>query len=264
VPRQRDPRRDEAYEIFKKNNGEIQNREIARLLNLPEKTVGGWKSKDKWIDRLNGVLQIKERSTPKKRGAPRGSKNALGNRGGSAPKRNSNAVSHGFFRTIFPDDEETFQIIDAIEHKSPVDIIWENIVIKYTAIARAQKLMYVNDQDDIVKVLKKEKSMSSEKMDINEKEWEFQFPWDRHAKLLNAQSRAMAELRSLIKDFLQLSGQDDHRRLQLEKMQHDIEKTKAEILQIKGGGNNEETDDWVKAIKDVANKRRQIKEEQHE
>ncbi len=46
---------------------------------------------------------------------------------------------------------------------------------------------------------------------------------------LNAQSRAMSELRSLIKQFNDLAHGDDERRLKLEGMQLKIEKTKAEI-----------------------------------
>lgn len=64
MPRQRDPRRDEAFEIWKQHNGNITNREIAQMLGVPEKTVGGWKAKDKWNEKLNGVLQKNERSTP--------------------------------------------------------------------------------------------------------------------------------------------------------------------------------------------------------
>jgi phage terminase small subunit len=62
MPRQRDPRRDEAFEIWKQNKGDITNREIADRLDVPEKTISAWKSRDKW----NVVLQKKERSTAKK------------------------------------------------------------------------------------------------------------------------------------------------------------------------------------------------------
>jgi phage terminase small subunit len=54
VAKQRDPRRDEAFEIYKQHNGEITNRAIAEQLNVPEKTIGGWKSKDKWKKKLAG------------------------------------------------------------------------------------------------------------------------------------------------------------------------------------------------------------------
>ncbi|GIN37810.1 terminase small subunit [Heyndrickxia oleronia] len=66
MPRKRDPRRDEAFVLWKESKGEITNRSIAEQLGVPEKTVGGWKSKDKWIEKLNGVLQTRIRSTPKK------------------------------------------------------------------------------------------------------------------------------------------------------------------------------------------------------
>ena len=67
MPRARDPNRDKAFEIWKKYEGNITNREIAKQLDVPEKTVSGWKSKDKWNDKLNGVLQSKIRSTPNKK-----------------------------------------------------------------------------------------------------------------------------------------------------------------------------------------------------
>ena len=69
MARKRDPRRDEAFEIWKQHNGEITNRAIAEQLDVPEKTIGGWKSKDKWNDKLNGVLHSIIRSTPKEKPA---------------------------------------------------------------------------------------------------------------------------------------------------------------------------------------------------
>lgn len=37
--------------------GNIANREIANTLDIPGKTISGWKAKDKWVEKLNGVLQ---------------------------------------------------------------------------------------------------------------------------------------------------------------------------------------------------------------
>lgn len=67
MARKRDPRRDQAFEIWKQHKGEITNRWLAEQLGVPEKTIGGWKSKDKWNDKLNGVLQTRIRSTPKRK-----------------------------------------------------------------------------------------------------------------------------------------------------------------------------------------------------
>lgn len=71
MARERSPNRDKAFELYKESNGEIQNREIANILGISEKTVSGWKTKDKWISKLNGVLQINERSTPKEKKSKR-------------------------------------------------------------------------------------------------------------------------------------------------------------------------------------------------
>ncbi|MED5050646.1 phage terminase small subunit-related protein [Anoxybacillus rupiensis] len=55
MPRQRDPRRDKAFEIWKKHNGNITNRAIAEQLGVPEKTVGAWKSRDEWDNKLKVI-----------------------------------------------------------------------------------------------------------------------------------------------------------------------------------------------------------------
>lgn len=68
MARARDPRRDEAFEIWKSSNGTIDLVEIATRLDISAGTVRGWKSKDKWEEKLNGTigtLQSKERNATK-------------------------------------------------------------------------------------------------------------------------------------------------------------------------------------------------------
>lgn len=67
MARARSPARDKAFEIWKQHKGEITNRAIAEQLDVSEKTIGGWKSKDNWNAESNGVLQKKIRSTPKEK-----------------------------------------------------------------------------------------------------------------------------------------------------------------------------------------------------
>ncbi|MED1407753.1 phage terminase small subunit-related protein, partial [Bacillus mycoides] len=158
MARQRSPDRNKAYEIFKEHNGNITNRKIAELLStsektVSEKTVGGWKSKDGWIDKLNGVLHKNERSTPKKDteyskkkpgapkgnknainnrgGAKKGNKNAVGNSGGSAPLRNGNAVSHGLYRKYLPQEiyDLKEELKEAVNNES-LTIIWDSIILQ--------------------------------------------------------------------------------------------------------------------------------------
>ncbi|NRT34027.1 phage terminase small subunit [Clostridium beijerinckii] len=256
MPRQRSPDRDKAYEIFKEHGGNIQNRKIANILDIPEKTISGWKVKDKWNEKLNGVLQTKIRSTPKekkKRGAPSGSKNALGNKGGpgGAPG-NKNAEKFGFFSKILP--ESTLEIIKAIDEKDPLDILWENIQIQYAAILRAQNIMYVENKDEIIKEIKKKKELYSENSECNEIEYEFQFAWDRQAAFLNAQSRAMAELRGQIKQYDEMLHKNWDMATEEQKLR--INKLKADIENSGGNNKTDEAKLWANTIQEIAAKRR--------
>lgn len=160
--------------------------------------------------------------------------------GTGAPVGNKNGLRHGFYSRIMPDDPEIKAIIEEIDAKSPIDILWDQIVIQYTQIARAQKLMYVRDQDDIVKHLKREKSGAT----CDEEEWEFQYPWDRHASLLTAQSKAMATLEKLIARYEAMATEEQ--KLKVAKMKQDmelarehleIERVKAERSGEPGSGN---------------------------
>lgn len=158
---------------------------------------------------------------------PNGRCRMHGGKSTGAPRGNQNSKKHGFFSKYIP--EETLEIMNGIGEVSPADLIWDQIVIQYAAIIRAQQIMYVEDKDEIVKVLKKEKETDFG----SEEEWEFQFAWDRHATFLNAQSRAMSELRSLIKQFNDLAHENDERKLKLQLMQANIDKANAEVEKIK-------------------------------
>lgn len=224
MARARSPNRDKAFEIYKEHNGNITNREIANILNEDEKVIAVWKSRDKWNNVVqqskqscttNKIDNKKNKKVSKKAdcgdlnksnkkssktnstslgGAPIGNKNAIGNVGGlGGPIGNRKAETHGFFSKYLPD--ETFELVEEIQEKTPLDILLEQITIQYAAIIRAQKIMYVKDKNEMIKELKKHKDTEFGE----EVEYEFQFAWDRQATFLSAQSRAMSELRSSIK-----------------------------------------------------------------
>ncbi|WMW42119.1 phage terminase small subunit [Bacillus subtilis] len=206
----------QAYKDYVKG---MKYKDLAEKYGVSVNTIKSWKQRHGWERKKGAPI---EKSVHTKKGGQPGNKNAVGNNGG-APQRNQNAVTHGFFSKFLP--EETLEIMEEIQERSPADMIWDQIQIQYAAIIRAQRIMHVQDQDDMTKVLKKEKPG----MFGDEKEWEFQFAWDRHATFLNAQSRAMGELRSLIKQFDQLAHEQDERRLKLEQMRLNIEKAKKDI-----------------------------------
>lgn len=112
MARKRDPRRDQAKEIWLKSNGKKVLKELANELNVSDSQIRKWKSIDKWADELKGNVTNPKSNVTNKGGAPPGNKNAVGNKGNksaSPPKRNKNAVKTGEYETIFADllsDEE--------------------------------------------------------------------------------------------------------------------------------------------------------------
>ncbi|WP_339225637.1 phage terminase small subunit [Bacillus sp. FSL W8-0812] len=211
----------QAYKDYVKG---MKYKDLAEKYGVSVNTIKSWKQRHGW-ERKKGAPISKSVHT--KKGGQPGNKNAIGNKGGAAPAGNQNAVTHGFFSKFLP--EETLEIMEEIQERSPADMIWDQIQIQYAAILRAQRIMFVSDKEEMIKELKKKRSLISEVSEIEEEEYEFQFAWDRHATFLNAQSRAMGELRGLIKQFDQLAHEADERRLKLEQMRLNIEKAKKDI-----------------------------------
>lgn len=191
---------------------------IADELGISPEMVRKWKHYYEW----------ESREDPR-RGAPRGNKNAKGNKGGpGAPPGNDRAVKHGMYRKFMPQDEEFLEVFDFAAESDPLDMLWQNIVAQFAAIIRAQKIMFVKDQSDITRVLKKEKVSPK----FTEREWEFQFPWDKYASYLKAQAAAISALNSSIRQFLAAAPEADERRAKIELMQAQIAKVKAETKEL--------------------------------
>ncbi|WP_369704123.1 phage terminase small subunit [Clostridium moutaii] len=169
-------------------------------------------------------------------------------------------LTHGFFSKIFP--PETIEMVEDIMVKDPLDMLWENIIIQYTAIARSQRIMDVTEKSEMIKELKKSKvktkDRSTEKTSTNESEkeyeYEFQFAWDRRATFLQAQSRAMSELRSLIKQYDEMLHNNWDKATEEQKLR--IEKLRAEVDKVRGDGKNDEAKTWADKIQEIAAKRR--------
>lgn len=253
MARHKSDNRQKAFEMWYQSGGKMKLKDIAATLEVGDTLIRKWKNQDKWDEKIKSNVTESKSNVTKKTGAPKGNKNAKGNTGGAAPEKNKNAERHGFFSRIFPDDPETMAIVESIEIKSPLDILWENIVIQYTAIARAQKLMFVRDKDDITEHLKREKESSGLNSDSWEKEYELQFAWDKHANFLQAQARAMQSLERLISRYDEMMRSE----LSTEEQKLRVEKLKVEIEKIKAGPKNDNAEEWIGALEEVAAKRRQ-------
>lgn len=124
MARERRPERDQAKQMWLNSGGTIKLKDIAASLSVSEQQVRKWKSQDRWQDALNGNVTNESKGNagaPKgnrnaignKGGAPPGNKNARGNSGGRAPLRNKNALIHGIYATVFLDalDEDEQQLL---------------------------------------------------------------------------------------------------------------------------------------------------------
>jgi len=194
----------------------MKYKEICDKYNLSINTLKSWIRRYGWADQKRN--KNKKGAQKNKRGAPFGNKNAVGNSGGGAPIGNKNAEKHGFFSKYLP--EETLNIMQEILEKDPLDILWENIMIQYAAILRAQRIMYVRDKKDktVERVGYTEGKVSGEN-------WEVQQAWDKQATFLQAQSRAMAELRNMIAKYDELLKSNlatEEQKLRIEKLKEQI------------------------------------------
>ncbi|NOJ73186.1 phage terminase small subunit-related protein [Paenibacillus alvei] len=133
MARERSPQRGEAMKIWLDSGGKMKLKDIATALGLGETQIRKWKSVDRWADALNSnVTNDSNSNVTKRRGAPKGNRNAVGNSGG-APKGNQNAkgnrggnggpfgnkkaVTTGEYETIWMDalDEDERELIDQID-----------------------------------------------------------------------------------------------------------------------------------------------------
>lgn len=244
MARKRNPLRDEAYRIWIESNKEKLLKDIAEELGVSPSTIRKWKSEDKW----DGETKRSAPNQKERYDSMKGNQNAKGNSGGGAPKDNQNALSHGLFAKHIP--SETAALISELHSSSPTDIIWNNIMIQYSAIIRAQKIMFVRDEfdhtEDIINVKVNPKLVDRETGESvkTEVSRQFQYAWDKHASFMASQSRAMSTLSNLIKQFISIADEADERRLKLELMQGQIDK-------LKGPQKNTSDTDWKEALKEA-------------
>jgi len=148
-------------------------------------------------------------------------------------KRNRAAVTHGLFSKYLP--EETLNIVNEIDDIDPLEILYMNIKMQFASILRAQQIMFVEDREDHTTFKTKEKE---DEFTIEET-YEVHASWDKQATFMNSLSRSMAELRNMLKQYVEIANYDDDRLLEVKRMQSIIDKNNAEIEKI----NKENTND---------------------
>lgn len=182
----------------------VSFKEISAQYKVPAKTVKRWADKYKWFSE-----KCPEKMSKTKRKVD---KICIGK------LQNTNAVKHGLFSKYLP--AETLELVGTIEKMSPLDILWENICLKYAAIIRSQKIMFVKNANDYTKRI----TLEGESL-----AFQYTEAYEKQASFLIAQSRAMGTLMSLIKQYDELcrsSLATDEQRLRIEKLKTEIARTR--------------------------------------
>lgn len=182
----------------------VSFKEISAQYKVPAKTVKRWADKYKWFSE-----KCPEKMSKTKRKVD---KICIGK------LQNTNAIKHGLFSKYLP--AETLELVGTIEKMSPLDILWENICLKYAAIIRAQKIMFVKDANDCTKRITLEGEAIA---------YQYTEAYEKQASFLIAQSRAMGTLMNLIKQYEELCRSDfatEEQKLRIEKLKTEISKVK--------------------------------------
>ncbi|HEM3666978.1 TPA: terminase [Streptococcus suis] len=161
--------------------------DIAEKLGLPPGTIRRWKSSYKW--EVESERSDKNKANVRKKGGQPNNKNATG------PPGNHNAVKHGLFSKYLP--REVLGIVEEVEAKSPIDILWENITLTYANLLHAQRILFVQDVEDNTELISGD--------GLKGTTYEHHTAWDKQGKALAAIAKTQGELRQMIKAYDELT-----------------------------------------------------------
>lgn len=288
MARERSPNRDEAKKMWLDSGGKMKLKDIAAALGVGETQVRKWKSQDRWADDLKGNVTNESNSNVtnrKKPGAPKGNKNAVGNRGGAPPGNqnavgnkgglggpfgNKKAVTTGEYETIWMDalEEDEQELVEQVD-TDPVQQADEAIKLltirERRMLQRIGKLMNgLSEKQRRVlselKAIKDVMTVHDEKTGVTKT-----VPITRtemvESEIEETEYRAIDDI---IKLEEALTRVQDKKLKAIELMnrliQHDEEKqVRTEILRIelqKLQGASGATASWTDALKEIAEKRR--------
>ncbi|NRG43318.1 hypothetical protein HRF87_00900 [Bacillus sp. CRN 9] len=220
---------------------------LAEKHGIKDTTIRSRKNREKW--QRNAT---EENATQRKNVATKKKAQSQSNRSGNPnpanqfTKRNRAAVKHGLRAKYF--SESQLEIMNDFKNTTIADQLWIQIEIKFSAIIHMQKVMWVDDAEDHLK----ENVGSSLGDGGGSESSRIAFSFERFESYVKAQTRAMAEYRNLVKHFMNIAHEDDERRMKLNLMELNIDKTKAEIDKLQNNDTNSDAiDDWIAAMGEV-------------
>lgn len=282
-------------------SSKITFKALSEKYGIPIGTIKSRRSREKWSRDKKVATNNKKDATPKKDatrkvGAPKGNKNAVGNRGGAAPIGNKNAVGNrggrpplgnknavttGEYETIMWDylDDEEKELFSSIETDPlyQIDITIRELSIRQRRMMKRIKRIEDGLTDKQRRVLQEmrrvkdvvtthdEKTGTTKTVPIQRdqltvteiEETEFR-AIDDILNLEEALTRITDKLLKANKQKFDMEQAFYHKqRMDEEKL--DIERGKLAALQDHAN-KDENADDWKEALMEVAEKRRQVKQ----
>ncbi|WP_047013821.1 phage terminase small subunit [Paenibacillus sp. IHB B 3415] len=291
MARERSPERDKAKQVWLESGGTIKLKNIAAAFSIPDSKVRKWKTMDSWEDELKGSVlpefkgsaPIEVKGSAPLRGAPKGNKNAVGNRGGAPPGNqnakgnsggaggpigNKKAVTTGEHETIWLDTltETEQQLIDQVDTDP---IIQANESLYLLTIRERRMMQRIKSLMDVLseternvlyelKAIKEVATIHDEKTGITKK-----IPHSRNEMMESKiEEKGFRKLDDIVKleealtriqdkkiRAIELKNRltDDEKRIRIETMEY-------ELQMLRGGGGKEdfEDDGFIDALKGMA------------
>lgn len=312
MARARNPKRDEAYELYKATNGDIKLKDIAEQLGAAEGTVRGWKNKDRWDDKLeeesNGTFQkkgthITERSEKKKpmqsKAKPEAeTKATVQFEIVPSDGLNSQQLLFCMYYTKYWNATKAYQKVYGCDYTSAMSngsrllrndkvrdeidrlkaelangimLDARTVLQKYIDIAFADITDFVDFGTRTYTTKEYAGEDDEGKSVYNEETHEYSFVGLKEGHEVDGTiitevkkgkdgvsvklADKMAALAMLAK-YTDVLDENVRKQLQNEQIKLNIDKTKVEIENIKGGNKNQSAEDWVAALGKVAERRK--------
>lgn len=187
MPRERNPNRDKAYELYKENHGKITPKTIGDILNESSTTISAWKYSDKWNDKL-GIIKRYNKKTSKK---IKGSLYNVENNG--ELHENLSVRKMEWYSKYMP--RRSYSIYEEIKDSkcTLLEIQWYEILQQYATIIDNLKMLHVESRDDHTKVLKKESKSGND--------YVMELAFDKQLKSLKELSNARKILFIMIEKY---------------------------------------------------------------
>lgn len=175
-----------AEKAYKDYLAGMKQKAIAEKYGVSINTVKSWAKRNGW--------NKKAAPQNKKRVQKKGAVNL-----GGAPLKNSNATGHGLYAKYLP--AETLEIFQALEEKTPMDTLWDNIRLLYSKILFAQQRLHVAASDEGDRIVSMDGAETTGYKAI--------LPFEKEVSGLSALSRAMGTLNNMIKQYEELKPEGE-------------------------------------------------------